>query len=94
LIVAKQAINQTPAMLNAMSSLPFWEGHMLEMAAAHLTEVTYQSEVQKMLALLDAQNSALEGQMQKVGVWWGDALNFLVRPLVTYAMVLLYSCPR
>jgi hypothetical protein len=61
-----------------------------EIAMAHMAEVTYQGEAQKMLALLDAQKSALEGQMQKMGIWWVDALNFLVRPLVTYIMVLLY----
>jgi hypothetical protein len=65
-----------------------------EIAAAHMEEVTYQGDNQKMLALLDAQKSALEGQMQKIGVWWVDALNFLVRPLATYYVLLMYGAAK
>lgn len=65
-----------------------------EITTAHMAEITYQGDNQKMLALLDAQKSALEGQMQKIGVWWVDALNFLVRPVATYYMMALYGLAK
>lgn len=50
-----------------------------------------QGDVDKALALLDANKEALAGQMQRVGIWWVDALNMLVRPLTTYWFLFLYS---
>jgi hypothetical protein len=50
-----------------------------------------QGDIDQTLALLAAQKSAIEGQMQKVGIWWVDALNFLVRPLTTYYFLFLYG---
>jgi hypothetical protein len=49
------------------------------------------SDAESVLALLDAQKEALKGQMQRTGFKWVDALNFLVRPLVTYFFVGLYG---
>jgi hypothetical protein len=46
---------------------------------------------ESILAYLDAQKEALKGQMQITGNKWADALNFLVRPVVTYYFVLLYG---
>src|SRR3972149_2619067 len=49
-------------------------------ASARHDDIVTQGGIDEMLALLDAQKSALAGQMQKVGIKWGDALNFPVRP--------------
>ncbi len=46
------------------------------------------------LALLDAQKAAMQSQMQRTGITWVDALNFLVRPLTTYYMLLLYGIAK
>lgn len=62
-----------------------------EIATAHMAEITYQGDNQKVLMMLDAQKSALQGQMQKIGVWWIDALNFLVRPITTYYFLAFYG---
>lgn len=43
------------------------------------------------LAVLGAQAQALEGQMQKIGVWWADAMNILVRPVTTYYFLGCYG---
>jgi hypothetical protein len=45
----------------------------------------------EILALMDAQKSALTGQMQKTGFMIVDALNFLVRPLATYYFLGCYG---
>jgi hypothetical protein len=45
----------------------------------------------EILALMDAQKSALAGQMQKTGFMIVDALNFLVRPLTTYYFLGCYG---
>lgn len=50
-----------------------------------------QGTVDQVLALMDANKAAVTGQMQKVGIKFVDALNFLVRPLVTYYFVGLYG---
>lgn len=60
-------------------------------AGARMDEIREQGDIDQMLALLDAQKSALTGQMQKVGIKWVDALNFLVRPLTTYYFLGLYG---
>lgn len=49
------------------------------------------SSAEQILAVLDAQKEALKGQMQLTGFKRVDALNFLVRPLVTYFFVGLYG---
>lgn len=50
-----------------------------------------QGAVDQVLALMEANKAAVTGQMQKVGIKAVDALNFLVRPLVTYYFVGLYG---
>jgi hypothetical protein len=63
-------------------------------ASASQAVVEYQGGVEQTLALLDAQKSALLGQMQPLGIWWADALNFLVRPLATYYVLLMYGLAK
>ncbi len=53
--------------------------------------IQVQGNIDQTLALLDAQKAAIEGQMQKLGIWWVDALNFLVRPLSTYFFLCFYG---
>ena len=60
-------------------------------ASARHDDIVTQGGIDEMLALLDAQKSALAGQMQKVGIKWVDALNFLVRPLTTYYFLGMYG---
>lgn len=60
-------------------------------AAARVHEIEVQGNISETLALLSAQQEALKGQMQKTGVWWVDALNFLVRPLTTYYFLAFYG---
>lgn len=60
-------------------------------ASARMEEITTQGDIDQTLALLDAQKTALQGQMQKTGIWLVDALNFLVRPLVTYFFLGMYA---
>lgn len=63
-------------------------------AASRMDELTTAGDINQMLAMLDAQKTALSGQMQVLGVWWVDALNFLVRPLTTYYFLLLYGAAK
>ncbi|AKU21805.1 hypothetical protein MJ904_15605 [Massilia sp. MB5] len=63
-------------------------------AASQQALVEYQGGVEQALALLDAQKTALQGQMQPLGIWWADALNFLVRPLATYYVLLMYGLAK
>jgi hypothetical protein len=60
-------------------------------AQYHMEEVKFQGNVDETIAMLDAQREALQGQMQKLGIWWVDALNFLVRPLTTYYFLGCYG---
>jgi hypothetical protein len=63
-------------------------------AASRQALAEYQGGVDQALALLDAQKAALTGQMQPLGVWWIDAMNFLVRPLATYYVLLMYGLAK
>lgn len=63
-------------------------------AASHMAEIQYQGDVDQALALLDAQKTALQGQMQKIGIAWVDALNFAVRPLTTYYFLAMYGAVK
>ncbi|MRV72257.1 hypothetical protein GJ700_11080 [Duganella sp. FT92W] len=63
-------------------------------AASRQALVEYQGSVDQVLALLDAQKIALQGQMQPLGLRRVDALNFLVRPLATYYVLLLYGVAK
>jgi hypothetical protein len=45
----------------------------------------------QIMALIGAQKDAVAGQMQKIGIWWVDAMNFLVRPLSTYYFLGCYG---
>lgn len=58
---------------------------------ARKDEIVTQGDIDQTLALLASQKSALETQMQKVGIRWVDALNFLVRPLTTYFFLGMYG---
>jgi hypothetical protein len=60
-------------------------------AASRKDEIMTQGGIDQALALLDAQKTALQGQMQKIGIWQVDALNFLVRPLTTYFFLGMYG---
>lgn len=68
--------------------------HQIELAktqGALTHEATVaQGEIDQALKQLDATSAALAGQMQRTGFAFVDALNFLVRPLTTYLLVLLY----
>lgn len=59
-------------------------------AAAAYRRQELETSSAETLAALSAQSVALQSQMQKIGVPWADALNFLVRPLVTYILVVMY----
>lgn len=63
-------------------------------ATARMEEVRYQGDVDQVLALYGAQKSALDSQMQKTGMWFVDALNFLVRPLTTYYFLAMYGLAK
>lgn len=60
-------------------------------AGARHDDIVTQGSIDQTLALLDAQKTALQGQMQRVGIKWVDALNFLVRPLTTYYFLGMYG---
>lgn len=60
-------------------------------AGARYDELQLQGNTDETLKLLDAQREALKGQMQKTGIRWVDALNFLVRPLTTYYFLGFYG---
>lgn len=60
-------------------------------ATARMDEIVTQGDIDQTLAMLEAQKTALQGQMQKVGIKWVDALNFLVRPLTTYYFLGMYG---
>lgn len=60
-------------------------------AAARLDEIRVQGDVDQTIALLDVQREALKGQMQKTGIRFVDALNFLVRPVTTYFFLSMYG---
>lgn len=60
----------------------------LQQASADLQ---FKGGVDQVLGLLDAQKAALAGQMQKTGIAFVDALNFLVRPLTTYYFLGCYG---
>lgn len=53
--------------------------------------VQIQGDAEQFIKELDLHREALAGQMQKTGYWLADSLNFLVRPIVTYYLVLMYG---
>lgn len=63
-------------------------------ASARMAEIQYQGDVNQALALLQAQSTAVASQMQLTGIRWADALNFLVRPLATYYVLILYGLAK
>jgi hypothetical protein len=63
-------------------------------AQARMQEVQMQGDIDQVLRLLDAQKEALAGQMQKTGLWFVDALNFLVRPVTTYFFLVMYGAVK
>lgn len=63
-------------------------------AAARMDEIRYQGDTAQVLALLDAQKTALAGQSQLTGIRWVDALNMLVRPATTYYVLALYGLAK
>lgn len=60
-------------------------------AADDRATIQTQGDIDQVLALLDAQKTALAGQMQKTSIALVDALNFLVRPATTYFFLLLFG---
>lgn len=60
-------------------------------SADRLAEKAQQFDAEKIVALMDAQKEALTGQMQKTGIRFVDALNFLVRPLTTYYFLAMFG---
>jgi hypothetical protein len=63
----------------------------MEMARLNKDAAHEAMDSQQILALLDAQKYALEGQFQKTGFRLVDALNFLVRPIFAYWSLALYT---
>lgn len=61
------------------------------LAATQLQMTETQGDINAAIAQLAAQQAANTSQMQKVGVVWIDALNFLVRPLTTYYFLAFYG---
>ena len=57
-------------------------------------EIVITGDINEALAVLDAQKEAVKGQMQLTGMKWVDALNFLVRPLTTYYVLILYGLAK
>ncbi len=57
-------------------------------------EIETQGQVDFNIEELHALGEALKGQMQLTGNSLVDALNFLVRPLVTYFFVILYALAK
>lgn len=62
--------------------------------AAHLNEIQVQGDYAQDLALVQARQEAIKGQMQMTNIGFVDALNFLVRPAVTYFMVTMYALAK
>ena len=56
--------------------------------------VALQGSLDNALAVLEAQKIALQSQMQKTGIRFVDSLNFLVRPLTTYYVLLMYGIAK
>jgi hypothetical protein len=50
-----------------------------------------QGAIDEAVASLNAQIGALHDQMQKTGIGFVDALNFLVRPLTTYLFLIMFA---
>jgi hypothetical protein len=63
-------------------------------SALHQQEVQTQGAVDMNVAELAALSEALKGQMQVTGNRLVDTLNFLVRPAVTYFLLLLYALSK
>lgn len=61
-----------------------------ELAAAS-ADLQFKGGVDQFLGILDAQKAALQGQMQRTGIAFVDALNWLVRPLATYYFLACYG---
>ncbi|MDR1311570.1 MAG: hypothetical protein LBK01_06845 [Burkholderiaceae bacterium] len=57
-------------------------------------ELRITADNEQALALYDARAAALASQMQKTGIRFVDALNFLVRPLTTYYFLLIYGLAK
>lgn len=57
-------------------------------------EIKTQGQVDMNVAELAALSEALKGQMQLTGNSVVDTLNFLVRPAVTYFLLLLYAASK
>ena len=53
-----------------------------------------QNDSAETLAALAAQGVALQSQMQLTKIRWVDALNFSVRPITTYYMLILYGLAK
>lgn len=63
-------------------------------SAMRQQEITTQGQADLNVAELAALSEALKGQMQVTGNSFVDALNFMVRPAVTYFLLLLYAISK
>lgn len=57
-------------------------------------ELQVSTSAEQVISMLDAQATALKGQMQITGIRIVDGLNFLVRPLATYYVLVLYGLAK
>jgi hypothetical protein len=57
-------------------------------------EITTQGQADMNVAELNALSEALKGQMQVTGNRLVDTLNFLVRPVTTYFLLMLYALSK
>ncbi len=62
--------------------------------ANQMAATEMQTNAEQMVHMLDAQAEALKAQMQITGIKFVDALNFLVRPITTYYMLVLYGLAK
>ena len=63
-------------------------------SAMRQDEIQTQGQADMNLAEMNALSEALKSQMQVTGHVFVDTLNFLVRPLVTYFLLLLYALAK
>lgn len=61
------------------------------MSRATLSEAEMRGGIDLALRSIDLHSEALKGQMQKIGIWWVDALNWLVRPVTAFYFLGCYG---
>jgi hypothetical protein len=63
-------------------------------SAMRQDEIRTQGEADMNLAQMNALSEALKGQMQLTNVRWIDAMNYAVRPTITYYIATLYGLAK